>query len=379
MLRSGLRKSMLAQSARFYNVSAVDTPSAVSSLAVRVRGGSRYSDKDGVSHLLSRFNYQDTAEKSSLRLVRESELLGGKLQSTVDREYITLSAQFLKQDLPYFVEAIGNVLSKTSFNKWELTESVLPAAQRDFQVSLLDSVKTAENGLFNLTFRNSDGLGKPVLYDGIEEINVDDIKNFSQKIYTKENIEIVGRAVNEADLKKFVEESAISQLPTGTSLASSQPPKTFSGEARYRSAVLGENVCGISVPVKKEQFDEFEVLANYLKSPLSGDSIYKTVDDCQLLRFNDIGLFTLYVKGTDPAQVGTNIKAIVNQLKQGQDITKAIELTRTAVSIENASVANVNLVEKQLGDLSKIKEFKLNEFSYVAVGNVSKLPFKDEL
>lgn len=157
------------QLVRNYTVSAVDKPGKLSTLVVKVHAGSRYSPKDGVSHLLNRFNFQTTNAKSSLRLVRESELLGGTVESVVCREFITLKATFLKEQLPYFVETLGNVLYKTSFKPHELVESVLPAANYDLAQASRDPIWNANDLLFQVTYHN-DGLSRPILYDGVENV-----------------------------------------------------------------------------------------------------------------------------------------------------------------------------------------------------------------
>ena len=159
------RLQFAQQTARKFSISAKDGSGKLSTLAVKVHGGSRYADKEGIAHLLSRFNFHNTGNKSALRLVRESELLGGKFESSVDREYITLKATFLKEDLPYFVNALGNVLYKTSFRPHELPESVLPAAKYDISVSETNPINKAEDLLYNVSFRKD--LGNTVLYRGV--------------------------------------------------------------------------------------------------------------------------------------------------------------------------------------------------------------------
>jgi ubiquinol-cytochrome c reductase core subunit 2 len=50
-----------------------------------------------------------------LRIVRESELLGAELNAYHTRENLVLEAKFLRDDLPYFVELLGEVASSTKF------------------------------------------------------------------------------------------------------------------------------------------------------------------------------------------------------------------------------------------------------------------------
>lgn len=368
MLSSSTRLQLVKQAVRRYTVTSTDGSGKISTLAVKVHAGSRYATKDGVAHLLSRFNFQNTSGKSSLRLVRESELLGGGFQSSVDREFITLSATFLKEDLPYYVHALGNVLYKTSFRPHELTESVLPAAHHDLLVAQTCPIKKAENLLYNVTFRS--GLGNPILYDNVENVSLEDIKSYADKVYTKENIEITGQGVNEADLKRFVNDSLLSSLPSGTPLAATVAPKTYSGETRAR--FVGESVAAIAVPVTKESFAEYEVLARYITSPLS--DLSSLVHSSKLTRFADTGLFTLFVKGPNASTVSENIKKVVSELKKGKDISAAKEYASLKFALDNETALPPAALK-----LDSVKNVKLNKFSYVAVGDVSNLPFADEL
>ncbi|EDO19255.1 hypothetical protein Kpol_1050p115 [Vanderwaltozyma polyspora DSM 70294] len=368
MLGRSTRLNAVQQSVRRYTINSTNNSDNVSKLFIKVYAGSRYATKDGVSHLLSRFNFHNTNDKSALRFVRESELLGGKFKSTVDREYITLSATFLKEDLPYYVNALGSVLYKTSFRPHELPESVIPVAKHDLAVAETSPIKKAEDLLYNITFRS--GLGNPVLYDNVENVSLEDIKSFADKVYTKENIKIVGKGINEADLKKFVNDSLLNSLPTGSSLVSKAEPKTFVEQARFRKE--GESVAAIAIPVKKESFAEYEVLSRYLTSDLSNLSTF--IDSAKLDKYSDIGLFSLYVKGSDAELVSQNIKKVVSELKKDTDISVAKELTSLQLTLENEQ--NAEPVELKL---DSVKSFKLPKFSYVAVGDVSKLPYLDQL
>lgn len=357
------------QLCRQYHISAQDSASKVSTLAVRVHGGARYAPKEGVAHLLSRFNFHNTGNKSALRLVRESELLGGRFESSVDREYITLKATFLKEDLPYYVSALGDVLYKTSFRPHELPESVLPAAQHDLAAAQSCPLKSAESLLYNTVFRND--LGNAVLYDGVQKVTLDDIKAYADKVYTRDNIEISGQGVNEADLKRFVNDSLFASLPQGASLAKETAPKTYQGETRLRSAE-GDSVAAIAVPVATSDFATYQVLTTYLNSALSEES--PLIAKAKFDQYSNAGLFSVYVKGPDATVVSENIKKVVAALKAGKDISVAKDAAALQLALHNDTSA----FPVQLS-LDNVKDFKLGKFSYVAVGDVANLPFADQL
>ena len=58
---------------------------------------------------------QNTNKRSALRITRESELLGGQLVSYHTRESLVIEAKFLREDLPYFTELLGEVISQTKY------------------------------------------------------------------------------------------------------------------------------------------------------------------------------------------------------------------------------------------------------------------------
>jgi ubiquinol-cytochrome c reductase core subunit 2 len=60
---------------------------------------------------------QNTYKRSALRITRESELLGGQLIAYHTRESLVVEAKFLRDDLPYFTELLGEVISLTKYTR----------------------------------------------------------------------------------------------------------------------------------------------------------------------------------------------------------------------------------------------------------------------
>lgn len=63
---------------------------------------------------------QNTERRSTLRIQRETELLGSAITSYHSRENVVLGAKFLRDDLPYFVELLAEVTSMTDFKRMSL-------------------------------------------------------------------------------------------------------------------------------------------------------------------------------------------------------------------------------------------------------------------
>lgn len=60
---------------------------------------------------------KSTSKRSALRITREAELLGGELSAYHSRENLVIRAKFLRDDLPYFTELLGEVISKTKYTR----------------------------------------------------------------------------------------------------------------------------------------------------------------------------------------------------------------------------------------------------------------------
>jgi len=97
-----------------------DLPGPTTHLAVVARAGSRFQPLPGYSDGLEKFAFKNTHKRSALRITRESELLGGELSSYHSRENLVLSTKFLRDDLPYFTELLGEVISQTRFTRMPL-------------------------------------------------------------------------------------------------------------------------------------------------------------------------------------------------------------------------------------------------------------------
>jgi ubiquinol-cytochrome c reductase core subunit 2 len=341
----------------------------LSSVSVVINNAGSKAGKSGLSHLYSKFNFLNTNTRSALRFTRESELLGGIFSSKVTRDAVVLNTQFLKADLPYYVEALGNTLANPAFRPHELTEVVLPSARAEYEAASSDASFVGLEALHELSFRR--GLGNPLYYDGTQSISVDEIRQFSTDVVKASNVSIFASGVNEADLTQFIGESALSQLPSGAS--ATIPVEFFNGsESRIRKA--GESAALIGVPVKTGDFGKYESLSVAIgnqtianpQAPLSqipGASSH-------LYKYADAGLFVVSVRGSgaEVAQGIKQAKAAVDAVSSA-DVSKATEL----------SIALQSTFENPLSFKPSADKVKLDKFNYVAVGDVDALPYASEL
>ncbi|GEQ67409.1 hypothetical protein JCM33374_g1074 [Metschnikowia sp. JCM 33374] len=368
-------------SARAYSTAPVklvsrDAAGSLSTLSAVVSNAGSKSGKAGVAHLLSKYGFLNTETKSALRFTRESELLGGSFSSYVTRDAVILSAQFLKQDLPYYVDAFASVLAKPAFRPHEFVETVLPVARAESAAAHADNAFVALEALHALSFRK--GLGQPLYYTDAQKVTLDDVTAFAAEAYTAGNVQLVASGVNQDDLAGFVAESAFSELAPGASKAPAV--KTYTG-VESRITASGPSYAAIAVPVATKDFAKYEVL-----SAAAGTSVLPGVAsplskipgaDSKLYKYQDAGLFVVSVQGADGAVVAEGIKAAKKAVSSisAADLTNATKTAQLSVALqESFEFPHDNAVSADSG-----KGAKLGAFNYVAVGNTDVLPYADEL
>lgn len=363
--------------------------------------------------------HQNTEKRSALRITREAELIGASLSSQLTREHIILNAQFLREDLPYFTELLGEVLTKTKYTHFVLPEQVIPLAKIDYKNMMKSPPAIAANSLHLLAFRR--GLGNTILAEPETDMHYTMVKDYAHKSYVKQNIAVIATGADAGELNELVSRH-FSDVPSGTP-SQSTASKYFGGEARvpFRSNV-GHFVIGFpGSPASPHVPAEFTILGNLLGGMSSikwtaGNSILgqaaahfgpSTKAIANHGAYTDAGLFSLYVMAPT-AQVQPAAKAALDALKKistdikAEDLKRAIaqakfntyaaneERTMSAENIGRALLLDgkapdvegaVKELEKVIADQIKKTVKKLLEAkpSTVAIGETHSLPYYDEL
>ncbi|KAB5593745.1 Ubiquinol-cytochrome C reductase complex core protein [Ceratobasidium theobromae] len=413
MLRAAVRSYATVVDSAGLKVAAVDNGQPTASITLLVKAGSRYETTRGSAQLLKNFSFKvwnSTADRSSLHLAREAELYGGLLSSTLSREHLAITADFLRGDEPLFVELLSSVVTSPKFLPHELNEAVLPSTATESTIALGDPGIYALELAHAVAFRST-GLGSSLFVDHPPSNALDAVKAFAASAFTKSNIAVIGTGIDHAKLSKLVEKhlSGLAPSASSTKAGSSQ---YFGGETRVgahghgHAAFIGFGAPGGVSPdlaVLHAHLDATPALKwTHGLSPLAGTSAEPVY-----LEYSDAALFGVLVKGETADQVGKNAKAAVAALKKAaaglskEDATRAIAKAKfaAAASVEGrqglaASVApevfggpkadlqsvhaalgkvSESSVAKTLSSLIKVKP------TFVAVGDIHALPYVDEL
>ncbi|KAF8900132.1 Metalloenzyme, LuxS/M16 peptidase-like protein [Gymnopilus junonius] len=392
-------------------VAAVDYNQPTASVTVLVKAGSRFQPKDGAANALKNFAFKSTSSRSAIGTVRESELYGGVLSSTLGREHLALTAEFLKADAPYFVDILTSFVTSAKFTRHEFEEYVAPVVSAETEAASRDPATLAIDTAHGLAFRS--GLGSSLFAPAHHDLTVDDVKSFASSIFTKSNIAVLGTGIDQATLSSLVEKAFAKA--SESSAVSTPASKYFGGETRL-GGTGGPQTVFIGFGTTGSPSAEHAALAAHLSptpsikwskglSPLSSLPEGISVQPVYL-PYTDASLFGLLVQGPTTASVKEASKAAIAALKAASQGIKAEELKSAVAKAKFAAASSVETREglvNALGSkifsgvntslvatLSSLDAVDASAFSkatanllaakptYVVIGDVH-LPYVDEL
>ncbi|KAF8056041.1 Metalloenzyme, LuxS/M16 peptidase-like protein [Lyophyllum atratum] len=394
-------------------VAAVDRNQPTSAVTILVKAGSRFESKPGVANALKNFAFKGTAKRSALRTVRESELLGGVLSASLTREHLALTAEFLRGDEQFFVDVLSSWVTSAKFTRPEFDEYVKPLVENDTRIATSDPAAYALDLAHTLAFRS--GLGASLFAPSHTTITAEDIKSFAKSAFTKGNMAVLGAGIDHAVLAQLVEKSLGSTPPSAT--ASSSASTYFGGENRV-SSHNGPQTVFVGFGATGAPSVELATLAAYLSpeasvkwsqglSSMASSIPNGTTVQSVYLPYSDATLVGLLVQGANAADVRQAGKAAVDVLKKAaagipeEEFRKAVAKAKFAAAsaTEGREGLLTVLGSQVLAGSSTIPEVSLSSFdkltssaftkaassiikskpTYVAVGDVIKLPYADDL
>ena len=286
----------------------------------------------------ARTDEQNTEKRTALRITREAELIGASLSSQVTREHIILNAQFLREDLPYFTDLLGEVLSKTKYTHYALPEEILPLAQMEYKSMLQSPPALAADMLHQLAFRR--GLGNGLLAAPETAVSWETVRDYAHQSYVKQNIAVVATGADSAELTDLVSKH-FADIPSG-SAAQSPESKYFGGESRmpYRSNIAHFVMGFPGSPASPHSPAELTVLSTLLGGMSSikwshGNSALSQASEAAPSSkaianhgaYTDAGLFSVYVMGPTSG-IASVARASIDALKSISQDVPAEDLKR---------------------------------------------------
>ncbi|RIA99138.1 Metalloenzyme, LuxS/M16 peptidase-like protein [Glomus cerebriforme] len=314
-------------------VVSIEDNAPASSVAVVVKAGSRAESTDnvGVAHFLKNFAFRNTKDKTTFKLTRQAELLGGILSANLTRESLIISSEFLREDLSYFLETLTDVVFKTKYEPYEFRDVKKSVS---FERGVAEAIPevVALDAAHAVAFRH--GLGNSLFANATTKVtSSEQVKAFSNKVYTAPNITVVGTSVNHKELVSLTDK--LFEKVSHTIPSTPIPSKYFGGEARIATSGSSHFVLGFEgAPIGTSEYTILQVLRAHLDGETHtkwGDGVTplaqlaNKLKDVQISSFNagysDAGLFGIYVSGA-PTSIYATARAVAEHLKHVFHISK---------------------------------------------------------
>ncbi|MCJ1415384.1 ubiquinol-cytochrome c reductase core subunit 1 [Xylographa parallela] len=312
-----------------------DLAGPTTTLAVVAKAGTRYQILPGFADGLEQFAFKSTHKRSSLRITRESELLGAELSAYHSRENLVIGAKFMRDDLPYFVELLGEVISKTKYTRHELQEEVLPVIKLNQKALLGKTLDLAINSAHGVAFHR--GLGTPLHPSSstpmTKYLNENYLEAYSKAAYAKPNFAVVANGVEHSELSKWVGEfftDSPDAAPSDVPAIDMTPSKYYGGEERIAHDAGNSMILafpGSSSFTGQSYKPEISVLA----SLLGGQSSIKWSPGFSLLSkateaYPGAHIMTTHAAYSDAGLLCISINGSSNQVRDAsKDVVKALK------------------------------------------------------
>ncbi|GJC82253.1 cytochrome b-c1 complex subunit 2, mitochondrial [Colletotrichum liriopes] len=418
-------------------VAARDSQGPTTKLAIVAKAGTRYQPLPGLAAGLESFafkpvkkqcadtvfNEQNTAKRSGLRIIRESELLGSQLTAYHTREALVLEASFFRDDLPYFTELLAEVVSQTKYTTHEFHEEIQPVLR--LKQSATSAAALALDSAHSVAFHS--GLGSPAnltpsipIQPYLSEYAVSD---FAQSAYAKSNIALVADGASAANVSKWAEQffKAVPSASSGKLALNTAATKYYGGEQRTYSPSGNSLVIAFPGATNGQTSPELAVLAALLggKSSIKWSPGFSLINKAVgsapglststvNLNYSDAGLLAVQLSGSASA-VRTAAQEAVKALKSisegtvsKEDLTKAIAkakfdaleatekrsgsiLLAGSGLVHNGKAIDASEIANSIGSVTAeklkaaTKTLLEGKASVAAVGDLYALPYAEEL
>ncbi|KAH0565620.1 hypothetical protein GP486_000978 [Trichoglossum hirsutum] len=405
-----------------------DLSGPTTTLALVAKAGTRYQTLPGVADGLEKFAYKNTQKRSSLRITRETELLGGEISAYHSRENIVLQAKFLRDDLPYFVELLAEVAGKTKFTGHEFHEEVIPVLTLHQRRLLTSTRDLAHDSAHKVAFHR--GLGVPLYTTSptpsARYLTEEAISTYSTVAYTKPNIAVVANGANLVELSKWTGEF-FKDYPTSgeAKKLDSTTSKYFGGEERISHDSGNSMVIAFPGSSSFTTGNTYKPEIAILAALLGGQSSIKWSSGFSLLSkaipgqlgvavstthvsYSDAGLLCVALNGgangirAASAEVAKALESVAagkvskediskavalakfRALEAEQEITYRLELTGSGL-IHGGNPFQMNEVAKSIESVSveqvakAAKDLLAGKAAVSAVGDLHVLPFAEEI
>ncbi len=207
-------------------IASENTPGATATLGLFVNSGSMYETPAcmGISHLLEYMAFKATANRSSLRLIREIEAIGGNVMASASREQMAYSIDTTRATIPEALEILTDSVLNQKFELWEVKDAI--SRMEEDVKNLEDNPQTTLlEALHSVAFNG--GLGHPLIAPKsvISNLTPEIAREFVNELYTGSRMVLSAAGVDHTDLVRLADPLLAGVKPG----SEGEPPSQYMG------------------------------------------------------------------------------------------------------------------------------------------------------
>lgn len=319
---------------RFFTVTTLDNGFVVATRPVNVPvakitlaygAGSRHEKPGalGVSHMLRSMAFQNTQERSAIRISRESELKGTKLSATTSREITGYSASCLADEIPTALSYLADAMRSAKNEAHELNDQRPRLA--------LENASAANNPLSNIfedlhSISFHRGLGNSVFAPQyrVSSISKSELDDFVADRFLSSARCLVAQGVDHEQAVEFAKNSFGSLVASSPSTESA--PKYTGGNSKH-TATAGDQTYGVIGFNAVKASDAAAPAVRVLEAIVDGtpsvkygaslSPVFASADaegEAFSALYSDAGILGVVVQ-SEASEFGSTLKAVASQLQ----------------------------------------------------------------
>ena len=339
----------------------IPTASPISHFGILIDAGTRDepAQHPGLAHFVEHTIFKGTEKRNAYRVINRMESVGGDLNASTSKEETDFYASFLSPDYPRAVELLADIFFHATFPKKELEKEKTVIFEEINYYN--DSPSELIFDDFEAQMFENHDMGKIILgtKESVQQIQREDIMDFTSRNYTLENVVLASVGNISADKLLRLCEKHFGGVTMAEGARRRVPFSGFTPQTRsVRKTSSQTNVVtgGLAYDIHSPKRSTFMLLTNILGGQGQNSRLNMSVREKMGLAytveayfnpFSDCGLFSVYF-GCDTHERDHCLNLVYKELEK--------------LKRQKLGTMQLYYAKKQfIGQLALAQESKLNE------------------
>lgn len=217
-------------------VASEETYQQASTIGLFVHAGSRFEkdSNNGISQLMQHMAFKSTENRSSLRIVRDIEAIGGSIGASSAREHMVYSADVLRPYVGEAVELIAETIKKPKYAPWDIEEQKKVIGY-ELENLLKDAQSVVTESLHAAAYGDGSALGRSLWCPArnLNKFGAQCLKDYANEFYTPSRMVLSGAGVDHDELVKLANKY-FGDIPASSANVATPASPYKGGDVRVR-------------------------------------------------------------------------------------------------------------------------------------------------